>query len=125
MSMQQLNLEVGAADPQVFEDLLLEAGAVAITLQDAADTPVLEPALGTTPLWPQVRISALFEPSVDLQAVLQRLQAVFPQQCTQARIETLADRPWEREWLKDFKPLRFGQRLWAVGLPRWSASADR
>jgi ribosomal protein L11 methyltransferase len=25
---------------------------------------------------------------------------------------TLADRVWEREWLKDFRPMRFGQRLW-------------
>jgi ribosomal protein L11 methyltransferase len=28
------------------------------------------------------------------------------------RIEPLADRAWEREWLKDFRPIRFGDRLW-------------
>jgi ribosomal protein L11 methyltransferase len=28
------------------------------------------------------------------------------------RIEKLADRPWEREWLKDFRPMRFGRKLW-------------
>jgi ribosomal protein L11 methyltransferase len=27
-------------------------------------------------------------------------------------IETLDDRAWEREWLRDFKPMRFGRRLW-------------
>ena len=27
-------------------------------------------------------------------------------------METLADRAWEREWLNDFKPMRFGRRLW-------------
>jgi ribosomal protein L11 methyltransferase len=30
----------------------------------------------------------------------------------QYRIETLADRAWEREWLRDFGPMRFGERLW-------------
>jgi ribosomal protein L11 methyltransferase len=29
-----------------------------------------------------------------------------------ATFERLADRAWEREWLKDFRPMRFGQRLW-------------
>jgi ribosomal protein L11 methyltransferase len=28
------------------------------------------------------------------------------------RIEPLEDRDWVREWLKDFKPMRFGARLW-------------
>jgi ribosomal protein L11 methyltransferase len=27
-------------------------------------------------------------------------------------IEELADRAWEREWLRDFGPMRFGERLW-------------
>ena len=26
----------------------------------------------------------------------------------------MQDRDWEREWLKDFKPLKFGRRLWIV-----------
>ena len=30
----------------------------------------------------------------------------------QHRIEQLEDRDWAREWLKDFKPMRFGTRLW-------------
>jgi len=28
------------------------------------------------------------------------------------RIEPLEDRDWAREWLKDFKPMRFGRQLW-------------
>jgi ribosomal protein L11 methyltransferase len=112
MPLQQLSLDVGVADPQPFEELLLEAGALSITLQDAADTPVLEPAPGTTPLWPQVRISALFEATVDLHTVAQHLRAQFPEQALQIHAESVAERVWEREWLKDFKPLRFGRRLW-------------
>lgn len=107
----QLTLTV-AADPAPFEDALLAAGAVAITLQDAGDEPVLEPAPGTTPLWPQVLVKALFEASADPQAVLGALRAELPQLPADASFETLADRAWEREWLKDFRPMRFGRRLW-------------
>ena len=29
-------------------------------------------------------------------------------------VETLADRVWEREWLRDFHPMCFGRRLWVA-----------
>ena len=112
MPFLQLSLEIGAADPQAYEDLLLDVGALSITLQDAGDTPVLEPPPGATPLWPKVRISALFEASANMQAVRDRLSATFAGEALELRTEVLEDRPWEREWLKYFKPLRFGQRLW-------------
>ena len=44
MPFLQLTFPIGAADPAPFEDALLAAGATSITLQDAADDPVLEPA---------------------------------------------------------------------------------
>ncbi len=112
MPFLQLSVEIGAADPQAFEDVLLASGALSIMLQDAADTPVLEPAPGTTPLWPQVRLSALFEAGANPRVLVQRLQAAFPERHLAVRTEMLDDRPWEREWLKDFKPLCFGRRLW-------------
>jgi ribosomal protein L11 methyltransferase len=68
MPFLQLTLPIGSADPAPFEDALLAAGAASITLEDAGDDPVLEPAPGTTPLWPQVRIKALFDDSIDAAA---------------------------------------------------------
>src|SRR5678816_3222873 len=104
MPFLQLTLPIGSADPAPFEDALLDAGAESITLEDAGDDPVLEPAPGSMPLWPHVRIKALFAASADPDA----LRASFPD----ATFEHIADRAWEREWLKDFHPMRFGQRLW-------------
>lgn len=112
MPFVQLTLSIGAADPEPYEDALLAAGATSITLQDAGDDPVLEPAPGTTPLWPRVQIRALFDESVDREAVLDLLRAELAQPLADARFETIADRAWEREWLKDFHPMRFGERLW-------------
>ena len=51
----QICLAVG----QRGSELLNEAGAIAITLQDAADQPIFEP-LQQTPLWQQTKIMALF-----------------------------------------------------------------
>jgi ribosomal protein L11 methyltransferase len=112
MPFLQLTLDIGATDPAPFEDALQAAGALSITLQDAADDPVLEPAPGTTPLWPSVRLSALFDAEVDPEEVCAVLRDELPQLASTPAFETIADRAWEREWLKDFKPMRFGKRLW-------------
>lgn len=112
MPFLQLTLDIGATDPAPFEDALQAAGALSITLQDAADDPVLEPAPGTTPLWPNVKLSALFAAETDPEEVCAILRSELPRLAATPSFETIADRVWEREWLKDFKPMRFGQRLW-------------
>lgn len=112
MPFLQLTLTVGEADPSPFEDALLAAGATSITLEDAADDPVLEPAPGATPLWPRVLIKALFEGAAAPDDVLAALNDALPQPLPPHTFEVLADRAWEREWLKDFRPMKFGRRLW-------------
>lgn len=116
MPFLQLILPIGAADPAPYEDALLAAGASSITLEDEGDDPVLEPLPGTTPLWPRVRVKALFDGATIRDEVLITLAAELGDELAQplsrTQFETLEDRAWEREWLKDFKPMRFGQRLW-------------
>ena len=112
MPFLQLILPIGSADPAPFEDALLSAGAAAITLEDAGDDPVLEPLPGSTPLWPHVRIKALFDAGIDRGALLADLRSQLATPLPDATFEHVADRAWEREWLKDFRPMRFGQRLW-------------
>lgn len=112
MPFLQLTLAIGSANPEAFEDALLELGAHSITLEDAADDPVLEPAPGTTPLWPTVRVKALFDADADESAIAHALRSSFGEALPAASFERIADRVWEREWLRDFKPMRFGRRLW-------------
>jgi ribosomal protein L11 methyltransferase len=116
MPFLQLTLDIGARDPAPYEDALFALGAVSVTLLDAADDPVLEPAPGAMPLWPTVVVDAVFDGTADA-ARLQNLLAATPGLdadlvATQLRAEVVADRAWEREWLKDFHPMRFGRRLW-------------
>lgn len=112
MPFLQLTLHLGSADPEPFENALLEADALSITLEDAADDPVLEPAPGTTPLWPTIRLKALFAATADRDRILLALAGDLPSPLPRAEFGVIADRVWEREWLKDFQPMRFGDRLW-------------
>lgn len=111
MPFLQLTLAIGSANPEPFEAALLAAGASSITLEDAADDPVLEPAPGTTPLWPTVRVKALFDANADPNHLLLKLTQELGS-LPAIELEHVADRAWEREWLKDFRPMRFGRRLW-------------
>lgn len=126
MPFLQVTLDIGTADPGPFEDVLFDLGALSVTLEDAADDPVLEPAPGETPLWPTRVVKALFEASTDSDAVSQALALALPGAPT-PRFEAIVDKAWEREWLKDFKPMRFGRRLWVCpgGLPAGDAGAVR
>jgi ribosomal protein L11 methyltransferase len=112
MPFLQLTLELGTTDPQPVEDALFAMGALSVTLQDAADDPILEPAPGALPLWPTVTIKALFDSATVPQSILRSLQNHLHAALPPHHFEQLADRAWEREWLKDFHAMRFGKRLW-------------
>jgi ribosomal protein L11 methyltransferase len=122
----QLTIDLGPRDPVEFEDALFELGALSVTLEDAADDPVLEPAPGETPLWPTVRLRAVFESGVDARSAADDVARRWPD-LAPAAAEVLPDKAWEREWLKDFRPMRFGRRLWVCpgGLPAGDAGAVR
>ncbi|MCA1798336.1 MAG: 50S ribosomal protein L11 methyltransferase [Xanthomonadaceae bacterium] len=110
-----LRMELAGRAPAEVEAALNAVGAQAITLDDAADDPVLEPAPGETPLWPSTRVTGLFPGIADrelLRAALANALSADP--LPPHEFIGLDDRSWEREWLKDFKPLRFGKRLWVV-----------
>lgn len=106
-----MNLE--ALPPGGVEEVFARNGAEAITLSNAGEDPVLEPGPGETPLWSEVRITGLFAVAADLDALRDDLLRSFRlTRLPEHRVETLEDRVWEREWLKDFRPMRFGRRLW-------------
>ena len=106
-------MNLDSLDPQIAEQALATLGAQSITLSDAGDDPVLEPGPGETPLWRSTRVTALFAADTDLKSVRERLRkALDVAELPTNHDESLADRAWEREWLKDFKPMQFGDRLW-------------
>ncbi|MFU8765245.1 MAG: 50S ribosomal protein L11 methyltransferase [Haliea sp.] len=116
MSWLQLRLDTSPELIEALEALMLAAGAVAVTMEDNADQPVLEPGVGETPLWHQTRLTGLFTADTDMDAALAQFPPTLLATCNQ-RVEILEDKDWEREWISHYRPMRFGKRLWVC--PSW------
>jgi len=112
MPFLQVVLDLDQRHPDAAEEACFRRGALSVTLADAADHPVLEPPPGTTPLWPTIRLTALFAAGTDGDELVAGLATELSLARERMHHETLEDRDWEREWLKDFRPMRFGRRLW-------------
>lgn len=122
---QQFVMHLEALDPANVEVIFLRHGACSVTLSDAGDNPVLEPGPGETPLWVETRITGLFPQTCNLQQLeTDLLSELGLTKLPPHHIEDLADRAWEREWLKDFGPMRFGKRLWICPGDAEIAEAD-
>lgn len=125
MAWIELELLADRDAAPLLEAALENAGALAVTLDDGDDglddasahrgpsDEILEPAPGATPLWRQLRIKALFDDDPAGQMQAEHAAETLAAQCLAApTLHRLDDRPWERVWLEDLHPRRFGQRLW-------------
>jgi len=117
MPWLQVRLAITPEQAQTYEDALLDVGAVSVTFMDAEDQPIFEPDLGTTPLWSHTHLLALFEADVDSAPLLAHLELLTGAALPEHQIERIEDQDWERSWMDNFQPMRFGRRLWIV--PSW------
>jgi ribosomal protein L11 methyltransferase len=116
-------MNLDALDAEVIEVIFERFGASSVTLTDAGNDPVLEPGPGETPLWADTTITGLFTPDINLQPLRDALISELNlTELPANHVEDLEDRVWEREWLKDFGPMEFGQRLWIY--PAGSTAPD-
>ena len=74
--------------------------------------PVLEPAPGEMRLWPATRLQRAVRCRDRLQRARATLSDTLGMSPAIIAIERIEDRAWEREWLRDFHAMRFGERLW-------------
>ena len=118
MPWLELSIRCTARQQARIEAALEELGAQAVTLLDAdADTPaeraVLEPGVGEMPLWNAVAVQGLFAADVDRRGLVAALDALVPDLHGEAlAFREVADQDWERAWLDQYRPMRFGRRLW-------------
>ena len=120
MPWLQVRLAITPEQAETYEDALLGVGAVSVTFMDAEDQPIFEPDLGTTPLWSNTHLLALFEADTDPANLVTHLQLLTGGELPAHEIEHIEDQDWERSWMDNFQPMRFGQRLWIV--PSWHAA---
>lgn len=114
--MLQLQIEHCHRDEiEKLSDALEETAALSVTLTDKQDDPILEPELGTTPLWPNVVVQALYAEELEAQLAVKILSEDYPH--LSYSIEPLPEQDWESVCKDDVKPQRFGSRLWVC--PSW------
>jgi len=120
MPYLELSLHSTEAEQPRYERALEDVGALSVTLLDAdADTPneraILEPGVGQTPVWKSLVLTALFDAGTDALALLAALDAFDPGlDWSGAAFRKVEDEDWERAWLDQFRPMRFGERTWIV-----------
>ena len=120
-SWQELHFTAKKEQVAALESWLFECGALAVTLEDDADQPLLEPGPGETPLWEAVSVTALFDGDRSLQSLI---DAVPSHLVVTSDVQPIpvADREWTRVWEDQFHPMQMGQRLWVC--PSWTAPPD-
>ncbi len=134
MPFLELTLRCTEATQPRYENALDDVGALAVTMLDAdADTSneraILEPGVGQTPLWNELVLTALFPADTNALALLAALEAFDAGlDWAGASFRSVEDEDWERAWLDQFQPMRFGARTWIVPwnheLPEAAQAAD-
>lgn len=121
MSWVQIRFHAGRDQVDAIENALLAAGALSVTLQDDADQPILEPELGTTPIWDNTQVIGLFDANQNTDALIEQIALCFAaeggSQLPAFKTELVEDKDWVRAWMDDYHPMPFGQRLWVC--PSW------
>jgi ribosomal protein L11 methyltransferase len=117
----QLRLDADEENAEKYSDWLSACGAQAVTFIDAQDTPIYEPLPGDEVIyWSNTIVMGLYDASHDMDKVIGYLKSIHPdKQAMRFKLEQLEDKDWEREWMDNFHPMKFGQRLWIC--PSWCA----
>jgi len=115
----QLQLNANEETAEKYSDWLSASGAQAVTFLDKHDTPIYEPLPGDDVIyWHNTVVMGLFDASHDMDKVIHYLQGIHPDKDKLIyKLEQLEDKDWEREWMDNFHPMKFGQRLWIC--PSW------
>jgi len=115
----QLRLSANEETSEKYSDWLSACGAQAVTFIDAQDTPIYEPLPGDEVIyWHNTVVMGLFDASHDMDKTITYLKSIHPDKNDMAyKLEQLEDKDWEREWMDNFHPMKFGERLWIC--PSW------
>ncbi len=119
----QIKITTTNANAEELGDALMEYGAASVTFEDTHDNPVFEPLPGETRLWGDTDVIGLFDAETEMNGVVAHLQChplLTPH--FHYQIGQIEDKDWEREWMANFHPMRFGSRLWIC--PSWCDVPD-
>ena len=114
MPWLEIHINTRREDAVRYEYALIKAEALSVTLQDNADQPIFEPALGETPLWNETRVVGLFDAEVDTREIEEKLKI---RDDVSFKWHIVEDKDWEREWMDNYHPIQCTENLWIC--PSW------
>jgi ribosomal protein L11 methyltransferase len=103
MPWLSLTLEVEAAAAEALSDAFLEAGTLAVSIEN--------------PLAPSCRVSALLDAGTDTARLVSEVFATLGEKPASYQVEAVGDQDWVRRSQSQFPPALIGERLW-IG-PSW------
>lgn len=122
-------IETAEESVEILSDALMEVGALAVDVQDAAagtaeERPIFaEPGEAPASGWNSNRVGALFAIDADLYTLVPEALAAAGLAATEAfRIERVEDADWVRLTQSQFNPIPITPRLWIV--PSWHTPPD-
>ena len=123
MPWWEFSVSCHAAELEQIENLLLDLGAVSISLSDARDEPIYEPLPGDTPVWQFSIVSGLFDPGIAHEDLYQQFVGTLPGHLLGGVGQhALPDQDWEQVYKQHFKPICCTPGLWIV--PSWCEAPE-
>lgn len=127
MSWLNLTLYMPRDHADAFGDALMEAGAISINVEDAAEGTVDEkPIFGepgaSTGLWDRCKLTALFPPDAVPGEIAREAASILGFELPALVIETLEDVDWVQQNRDQFQPIKISDRVWIV--PTWHSAPD-
>ena len=128
MGWQSLRIEADSQNAEALSDALMVLGALSTGIEDAdAETPDETPIFGepgspTPGVWQRNIVSALFDESADVDAILTQVEQVLGQPFPIFNVEAIPEQDWVRATQSQFEPIPVGDNMWIV--PSWHTSPD-
>lgn len=119
MAWVQIRFAVNSEYVEDISDLLVEIGSQSVTFTaNDKDEAIFELFPGDIKYWQTSTVVGLFDAATEMQHIVDILkdQDMFQGQFN-CKIEQVEDKDWEREWMDNFHPIKFGERLWVC--PSW------
>lgn len=127
--MRELVLNCSEAEAEFLSDILLDAGVLAVSVEDAdsdtsSETPLYgEPGLEpTVQAWRNNRVVALLPDGLDPAQVIEQLLEHAGRPIAEGEWHTreVPDEDWVRLTQSQFGPIHVGERIWII--PSWHAA---
>ncbi|NOT17040.1 MAG: 50S ribosomal protein L11 methyltransferase [Sulfuriferula sp.] len=128
MPWQSVSLPATAAEADRLSDVLMDIGALSVSIEDAAagtdyEAPIFgEPGMPVDALWRDNFVVALFEQSANVHAILTQAAELAEFALPSYAISTVAEQDWVRLTQAEFDPIQISPRLWII--PSWHHAPD-